>query len=248
LSARPLYPHSAATSLTSLTPRARDYDHEETRRRFRAAEAASEPKPFRPGILVVLLLLTVVGLFWCPNTHAQDALAAETFVRTYATRESVWTASGRTDLFGARLHSQLGLGHLGVGIRGAASGLPGTFDSKDTKTYHSLEAYLEAHYNLATSGTATLAAAVLGGRSTSFDTAQSVVTQPNGATVGAGLVVAAPKAYALLAFGRHQNIRGFAVLGTVQIPMAGNVSLVADFAAGGRSQSFARVGFAVGLQ
>lgn len=193
--------------------------------------------------------LILFGVYIDPVWAQVDPLAASTFVHSYGTRESVWITSpaGRTDLFGARLHAQLGVGRLGVALRGAASGLPGTFDGKDTRTYHSIEGYAAVHYNFVASGPALVSAAVIVGRSMAFDT-PSTVTKPGSLTVAGGLGISAPRAYAMLGVGSHQNLRGLAVIGTVQLPLAGNVALIGDFAAASRGQAFLRAGFAVTLE
>lgn len=201
----------------------------------------------RKAVGRALAALILFGVYTDPAWAQVDPLAASTFVHSYATRESVWLTTGRTDLFGARLHAQLGVGRLGVAVRAAASGLPGTFDGKDTRTYHSVEGYVAAHFNVASAGTALVAAAVLAGRSLSFDTT-ATVTKPGSLTIAGGMAISAPKTYAVLAVGAHQNLRGLAVLGTVQLPLAGNVGLICDFAAASRGQAFLRAGFAVTLE
>jgi hypothetical protein len=203
----------------------------------------------------VRVLLVLAFASRCVAQTAPDPLAAPTYSRVYAIGERVFDAGAATDLASAMYVGQLGVGRAALTVRGRVSGLPGTFDSGDIKTYRSLEGEFLPNYVFAGGGGVFLSAGPLIGSSLSFDTKGAIVTTPHQFTLGACGLLNGPGVAAVVCLGQHQALSGFAGMGTLHIAMTKYVSFIADggvgracattSAPGSCSSKFLRLGFAV---
>jgi hypothetical protein len=192
-------------------------------------------RPIWSGLLLVVAAVFILGALaregWCADP---DPLAVPTASRLYAEAASVFTSSGRDDLFGGSYVGQLGLGRWGLAVLGEASGLPGSFNGQDPKTFRSFEGYgLVSRYFFGDFRAAAIGAGVVGGSSLAFKKDNTgVVTTPHQLTLGGCLILAWPSGTVHGCGGQHQVLSGLAFFGRIRIDLTKHLSFVAKGGAG----------------
>ena len=199
----------------------------------------------RPLLLVLSLLAPASSLLAQP---AADPLAAETFSRVYLWREVVWQSeSGRAEGWGGRGLVQLGLGRVGITLRGDVGGMPEAFSLEDPETFTSAAGYLAVHYNVLGRAGAVIGPTAIVGRAISLEGGPSPAPTAGRITAGVGVRVATAAAAGYLAVGTHEALGGACLLGTLHFPLTSRLALVADGATTTGGRAYVRLGMAVAL-
>jgi hypothetical protein len=177
---------------------------------------------------------------------APDPLNADTFKAVFAWKG--WlatTGSTREDYFGGMAVAQVGLGHLGIAVRGVVAGLPGEFSQDDPTTFRSIEGAAAVHLNTWGSKGLVLGPAMFAGKSVAFDTGGRTVTTPGPFTAAIGLRVAGYGGAAYAGLGTHESLGGVCALGSAQFPLTSHLTVIVDGAVGTSGRAFVRLAIAV---